>query len=101
MSLINPNNQNASIDEQQQMAAFAQIIKSASDMECEKCKNLNFLNVFRIKKVSGLMSGTGRDMIVPISVYACSDCGHVNSYFLSKVGISGEEEGENKENALL
>lgn len=93
MALITPNNQGMSPNEQEQMAHMAQLIRSAEDLKCEKCGNLNFLNVFRIKKVSGLMSGTGRDTVIPISVYACSDCGHVNKYFLAKLSIDSEEEG--------
>ena len=90
MSIINPNNPAASINEQQQMLQFAKVLKSAPDMECEKCKSQNFILIYRIKKVSGLITGTGRDIIAPISVYGCAKCGHINKFFMDKLDETEE-----------
>jgi hypothetical protein len=91
MTLVNPNNPNMDLNEQQQMIQFAKVLQSSADMECDECHGKNFQPVFRIKKVSGLATGTGRDMIVPVSLYGCTQCGHVNKYFLEKLE-SGETE---------
>jgi hypothetical protein len=92
MPIINPNNPNVNIAEQQQMAQIANLLKISPDMECEKCKSRNFMQIFRIKKISGLASGTGKDVIVPIGIYGCAECGHVNEYFLDKLKNDGTEE---------
>ena len=92
--IINPNSNVASVDEQQQMQAFKRILKISADMSCEKCGCLNFVQVCRIKKVSGLASGTGRDMVIPISVYACAKCQDVPEYFLSKLTDADELTGQ-------
>lgn len=89
MSIITPNNSGLTsqqLHEQEKMKEFAKMIKSASDMNCEKCQCSTFINVHKIKVISGLATGTGTDMIVPISVYACADCGNINEYFLAKIG---------------
>lgn len=92
MTIINPNNPNASIREQQEMAEFARVLRTAPDMKCDKCESPNFITIFRIKKVSGLITGTGKDMVVPISVYACASCMNVNKFFLDKFENEGTEE---------
>ena len=65
--------------------AFLKVLKDASDLCCEECTCLNFLQVVRLKKISGLITGTGKDALVPIPVYACADCGHVNKVFLERL----------------
>ena len=67
------------LEKQAQLKKMAELLRLAKTIECEECKNKNFLLVYRIKKISGLLTGTGKDIIVPIAVYACSDCGHINS----------------------
>ena len=84
MPIINPNNPNVDVRQQQEMIKFAQVLKSSEDMECELCSHTVFTTVYKIKKVSGLVTGTGKDMIVPISVYACAKCGNINKFFLDK-----------------
>ena len=43
-----------------------------------------------MRKVSGLINGTGRDMIIPVPVYACANCGHVNEMFAKNTGLPSE-----------
>lgn len=73
--------------EQEQMAELARLIRTAEDVTCDACGASNFINIYKIRKISGLMSGSGRDMVVPVPVYACADCGHVNEKFLKSVGL--------------
>jgi hypothetical protein len=35
-----------------------------------------------IKKMSALTSPSGKEMVIPISVFACEKCEHVNEEFL-------------------
>ena len=54
----------------------------AKDLVCDICDNQTFKQTMLIKKVSALASPSGREMIIPISVFACEKCDHVNEEFL-------------------
>ena len=51
---------------------------------CEKCENNTFIQVYRIRTLSALLSPTGKDTKIPIQMYACSKCNHINESFLPK-----------------
>ena len=51
---------------------------------CEKCENDTFTQVFRMRKLSALLSPTGTEAMIPIQVYACTKCGYVNKGFNPK-----------------
>lgn len=93
MSKIIPGNIGGgpAVDEQQQMAELARLIRTAEDVKCDACGATNFINIYKMRKISGLMSGSGRDMVIPVPVYACADCGHVNDKFLKSVGLDRDE----------
>ena len=57
-------------------------MSNAIDMKCEKCGNHTFKNTTLIKTMSALVSPSGKEMIIPIPVFACESCGHVNTEFL-------------------
>ena len=56
-------------------------LSSASDVVCEKCGHNTFREVAFIKKVSALLSPTGKEAMVPIGTFSCASCGHVNAEF--------------------
>jgi hypothetical protein len=45
---------------------------------CEKCESEVFQPAFLLRKVSALVSPTGKETIVPMQLFACISCGHVN-----------------------
>lgn len=51
---------------------------------CEECNGQIFTEGLMIRKASKFLTGTQQDAIVPIPVFACAKCGHVNSDFLPK-----------------
>lgn len=51
---------------------------------CEKCSGMYFEQALHIRKVSGLLTGTGQTSYLPIPVFSCKSCGHVNTEFLPK-----------------
>ena len=51
---------------------------------CESCENDTFTQVFKIRKLSALLSPTGQESMIPIQIFACAKCGHVNKGFLPK-----------------
>tara|TARA_R110001592_G_scaffold316154_2_gene592401 strand:- start:1207 stop:1482 length:276 start_codon:yes stop_codon:yes gene_type:complete len=54
------------------------------DVLCEKCECQTFTQVFLFKKLSAVLSPTGKDTMVPLQTYKCTECGHMNSEFLPK-----------------
>ena len=50
-------------------------------IQCEKCENSTFKQTLLIRKMSALVSPNGQETIVPMAVFACEKCGHVNSEF--------------------
>ena len=51
---------------------------------CEKCENDTFVQVFKMRKLSALLSPAGQESMIPIQVFACAKCGHINKGFLPK-----------------
>ena len=51
---------------------------------CEKCENETFVQVYKMRKLSALLSPTGEEAMIPIQVFACYTCGHINKGFQPK-----------------
>ena len=49
---------------------------------CEKCDNQTFSEAVILRKVSRFLTGQPQDGLVPIPVFSCTACGHVNNKFL-------------------
>jgi len=47
------------------------------DITCESCEGTYFTPCFMMKKVSALQSPTGQQMVVPVQVFKCDNCGEV------------------------
>ena len=65
----------------------AQVQINPNDLEdvvCEKCGCQTFEPAFLFKKLSAVLSPTGKDSLIPVQVYKCTDCGHINDGFLPK-----------------
>jgi len=63
-----------------QAAAAAQMrqqLMSAPDAQCGKCGHTFFENVFKVKKISALMSPNGQESIVPVQTLRCLECGNI------------------------
>ena len=55
----------------------------ATDVVCEKCGCKTFKSAFILKRISALVSPTGEETIIPMAVFACVDCDHINDEFLN------------------
>ena len=64
-------NQNINID-----------MSKVDNITCEQCKNETFVPVFLIKQISALVSPTGKETLIPIQLFKCSECNHINEKFL-------------------
>tara|TARA_B100000902_G_C26638179_1_gene587781 strand:+ start:219 stop:464 length:246 start_codon:yes stop_codon:yes gene_type:complete len=58
------------------------------DVVCDKCGNPTFRQVVLLKKVSAALSPSGNNSFLPMPVFECSHCGHVNDELLPKQGGS-------------
>ena len=52
-------------------------ISKTDTITCENCGNASFIQAFFLKKVSALVSPTGKEAIVPIQVFSCGNCGAI------------------------
>ena len=65
-------------------------MSKADTIQCEECGNASFIPAFFLKKISALMSPTGKEAIVPIQVYSCGNCGVVPQKMLEGSGLGKE-----------
>ena len=56
-------------------------LSNAIDIVCDACGSKQFREVAFIKRVSAIVSPTGKEMIVPVGTFACAGCGNVNKEF--------------------
>lgn len=57
-------------------------LNNATNVACDECEGEHFSPTFIIKQVSALLSPTGQITFVPIQVFKCDNCFHVNELFL-------------------
>jgi|TARA_R100001126_G_C4806577_1_gene139663 hypothetical protein len=65
-------------DGQQQMNVD---ISQTTEMKCEKCGNNTFKQTMMLRKLSAIVSPNGKETIIPVGVFACESCNHVNEEF--------------------
>ena len=51
---------------------------------CEQCGNNTFVQVYQMRRLSSLLSPTRQETKIPIQMFACHKCGHINDSFLPK-----------------
>jgi uncharacterized Zn finger protein len=71
---------------QQQPSAQVRIDpNSLKDVSCVSCNGKLFQEVYMFKKISAIVSPTGRDEMIPVVTYRCVECGDINPEFLPKM----------------
>ena len=66
-------------------------LAQAESVSCEHCANQTFVGVMMMKRISPIISPTGKEAIVPIQTFACNACGFVNKQFLPVMDRDEEE----------
>tara|TARA_R100001163_G_C5057444_1_gene193939 strand:+ start:434 stop:688 length:255 start_codon:yes stop_codon:yes gene_type:complete len=61
-------------------------LKDAESVTCEKCGNHTFIETYFIKRLSALVSPTGKEALIPIQAFACGNCGHVSKMMTPDAG---------------
>mgnify|MGYP005745290339 CR=1 FL=1 len=52
-------------------------LSEADTMKCQKCENSIFIQGYVIKRISAIVSPTGEEVIAPIQVFNCGNCGEM------------------------
>ena len=52
-------------------------LQDAETMTCQECNNKIFIQGYVIKKLSAIISPTGQEVIAPIQVFNCGNCGEM------------------------
>ena len=65
-------------------------LSKADTVRCDdpECNNVLFIQSTIIKRLSAIVSPTGKEALVPIDVYSCGNCGKVPKTMLAGTGIS-------------
>ena len=56
-------------------------ITKTTAIQCESCEGATFKQTLLLRKLSALVAPNGQETLVPVQVFACEKCGHVNSDF--------------------
>jgi uncharacterized Zn finger protein len=57
-------------------------LDKTSGVVCDECSGEVFTDGVMLRKASRFITGTAQDAIIPIQVFTCVKCGHVNEEFL-------------------
>ena len=57
-------------------------LDKTTGVTCDSCKNNIFQEGVMLRKASRFLTGTSQDALIPIPVFTCTKCGHVNDEFL-------------------
>ena len=53
-------------------------LSQTTAVTCEACEHDIFIPAFKMRKMSALLSPTGQPTMIPMQVFACAKCGHIN-----------------------
>jgi len=89
------NKQNRSniqlMDDQPSATINESHLAQAESVICDSCSNHTFVGVMMMKRISPIISPTGKEAVVPIQTFACNACGFVNKQFLPVMDRDEEE----------
>ena len=74
-------------------------LDKTTSIDCDKCGNNIFIEGLILRKASRFITGTTQDAIIPVTVFSCSKCGHVNNAFLP-LGLKETESSNEDENVI-
>ena len=78
-------------DQSSEVPITASQLAQAESVSCEHCANQTFVGVVMLKRISPIISPTGKEAVVPIQTFACNACGFVNKEFLPAMDRDEEE----------
>jgi len=59
-------------------------LSNVDSIRCDSdgCDSEYFSPTFVIKKLSALVSPSGKETLIPLQTFKCDKCGHINALFL-------------------
>lgn len=63
---------------------------------CKRCGNFTFQGLVAVKKISALdpLNTTGNEMLVPVQILSCTNCGHIPDEFGGKAVPKDDPEAD-------
>lgn len=65
-------------------------LEAAKNVACEKCGCEIMKNVFVVKSISALLMENGKETLIPVPVFACNSCSHVNEKFANDLKLTNK-----------
>lgn len=59
-------------------------LSKAKEITCQNCGGTIFIDGNKFLKVPKLAAGTPQDLLIPVQVYLCGDCGEICEELLPK-----------------
>lgn len=75
--------QKPSNDNSQQMGQPQIDLGKSKPLVCEKCGYDTFITGGKFRRISKLLTGTQQDVIVPIDVFLCGNCGEISQELMA------------------
>jgi len=57
-------------------------LSKTTPISCDKCGGKTFEQSLLLRKMSAIVSPNGHEIIIPVQVFKCASCGHVNTEFV-------------------
>ncbi len=57
-------------------------LEDLTSVKCDECEGEYFRSAMLMKRLSPLVSPTGKEQLIPIQIFRCDNCGHVNEVFI-------------------
>jgi|TARA_R100000084_G_scaffold107413_2_gene67345 uncharacterized Zn finger protein len=59
-------------------------LKDLDGVECEQCGNPTFVQVHLLRKISAVLSPNGKGGFLPVPIFQCAACGHINEELMPR-----------------
>tara|TARA_R100001443_G_scaffold87712_1_gene94270 strand:- start:797 stop:1072 length:276 start_codon:yes stop_codon:yes gene_type:complete len=59
-------------------------LKDLDDVVCSECGNPTFIQVHLLRKISAVMSPNGKGGFLPVPIFQCANCGHINEELMPR-----------------
>lgn len=59
-------------------------LSQANEITCQNCNGSIFINGNKFLKVPKIAAGTPQDVLIPVEVFLCGDCGEICEELLPK-----------------
>ena len=76
-------------------------IRTLPNVLCDECGHNNFRSITRIKRISPLLSGKSKEEFIPIDLFICDKCGHLNKALNPFANLEEEPPEKPKSNLIL